>query len=140
MQDETTAPQTRSTRQRRAIESCLSEFDDFRSAQDIHGAMKERGENVGLATVYRGVQALVDAGLVDVVKTDSGESVYRRCSPTHHHHLVCRDCGKTVEIEGPTVEEWAASVSARHGFVDVNHTVELFGTCAECSRAGVTPT
>ena len=126
----------RSTRQRRAIEATMTGFDDFRTAQEIHDSLVRQGEAVGLATVYRGIQWLLEAGKVDVVTSGSGESRYRRCSETHHHHLVCRECSRTVEIEGPAVEHWAAAVSERFGFVDVNHTVELFGTCAGCQADG----
>ena len=69
---------------------------------------------------------------LDVLRTEDGEAVYRRCSTTHHHHLVCRSCGRTVEVEGPTVERWADSVADRHGFTDVSHTLEIFGTCPDC--------
>jgi Fur family ferric uptake transcriptional regulator len=75
------------------------------------------------------VQALVDDGQIDALRTDDGESVYRRCGTGHHHHLVCRECGRTVEVEGPAVERWAAQVAAEHGFADVEHTVEIVGTC-----------
>ncbi|WP_340539811.1 Fur family transcriptional regulator [Nocardioides sp. GXZ039] len=130
-QQASSAP-ARSTRQRRAVEAALHASDDFRTAQEIHDALRRDGESVGLATVYRTLQALSDAGDVDVVKTDAGESVYRRCSTTHHHHLVCRHCGRTVEIEGPAVERWAAAQAAEHDYADVSHTIELFGTCPEC--------
>lgn len=109
---------------------------DFRSAQDIHEALRDEGEPVGLATVYRTLQSLVDAGEVDALKTDAGEAVYRSCSRTHHHHLVCRQCGRTIEIEGPAVERWTTAVASRHGYRDVNHTLELFGLCPVCQRAG----
>lgn len=123
----------RSTRQRTAVASLLDEVDDFRSAQDLHDLLKRRGESVGLTTVYRTLQTMANTGAVDVVRTDDGESVYRRCaSGRHHHHLVCRSCGRTVEIEGPTVESWANGVAAEHGFTDLSHTVEIFGTCANC--------
>lgn len=125
----------RFTPQRRAIEAAISGFGDFRSAQDIHSVLRDSGQQVSLATVYRGVQWLVEAGRVDTVMNDAGESLYRQCSRTHHHHLVCRHCGRTVEIEGPAAETWAASVADQFGFVDVNHTMELFGTCASCRLA-----
>jgi len=70
---------------------------------------------------------------VDVLRTDDGESMYRRCSSGHHHHLVCRECGRAVEVAGPAVEKWADQVAAAHGFTDVTHTVEIFGRCPECS-------
>lgn len=73
---------------------------------------------------------------VDVLRTSDGESVYRRCSTgEHHHHLVCRVCGKAVEVEGPAVEKWAEAIAVEHGYVNVAHTVEIFGTCAECAAA-----
>ena len=90
-------------------------------------------QTVGLATVYRTLQALADDGEVDVLRTDDGEAVYRRCCTGHHHHLVCRACGRTVEVEGPTVERWADTVAAEHGFTDVRHTLEIVGTCADCA-------
>lgn len=130
----------RSTRQRAAVAAALAQVDEFRSAQDLHDILKHQGDSVGLTTVYRTLQSLADAGEVDVLRTHDGEAVYRRCSTgDHHHHLVCRVCGKAVEVEGPAVEKWADSVAASHGFVDVDHTVEIFGTCAEChaSAAGL---
>ncbi len=128
----TTTGASRPTRQRRAIASVMEAFDDFRSAQEIHALLSERGERVGLSTVYRGLQSMADAGEIDSLRTESGESIYRRCSATHHHHLVCRSCGATVEVEGPTVEKWTRSVAAAHGYSDVSHTLEIFGTCGSC--------
>jgi Fur family ferric uptake transcriptional regulator len=117
------------------VAAALAEVDEFRSAQELHDLLKHRGDSVGLTTVYRTLQSLADAGEVDVLRTDDGEAVYRRCSDGHHHHLVCRVCGKAVEVEGPAVEKWAEAVAADHGFVDVAHTMEIFGTCAECAAA-----
>ena len=123
---------TRPTRQRRAVAGALQRFEDFRSAQDIHDLLRRSGDNVGLSTVYRTLQALADGGEVDVLRTEDGEAVYRRCSTTHHHHLVCRSCGRTVEVEGPTVERWAEKVAAEHGYDEVSHTLEIFGRCTDC--------
>ncbi|MFA7323233.1 MAG: transcriptional repressor [Candidatus Nanopelagicales bacterium] len=127
----TTAPQ-RQTRQRSAVASALQGIDDFRSSQQLHEYLREHGESVGLTTVYRTLRAMADAGEVDVIVREDGESVYRQCSNSHHHHLVCRNCGATVEIEGPTVERWADAMAAEHGFTQVSHTMELFGLCAHC--------
>ena len=122
----------RPTRQRRAVATVLQSCDDFRSAQEIHELLRRRGENVGLSTVYRTLQALADGGEVDMLRTEDGEAVYRRCSTSHHHHLVCRSCGRTVEVEGPTVERWSSAVAREHGFSNVSHTLEIFGTCPSC--------
>lgn len=132
-------PTARSTRQRRAVEAALDASADFRTAQEIHETLRREGDSVGLATVYRTLQVLTDAGEVDVVKTDGGEAVYRRCSSSHHHHLVCRHCGRTVEIKGPAVEKWASAMATEHGYADVSHTIELFGTCPECHPGKESP-
>ncbi len=123
---------TRPTRQRRAIAAVMESLEDFRSAQEIHALLSDRGERVGLSTVYRTLQALADADQIDSLRTESGESIYRSCSATHHHHLVCRSCGATVEVEGPAVEKWTRSVAAAHGYRSVSHTLEIFGTCGAC--------
>lgn len=123
----------RATRQRGAVIDLLDTAEGFRSAQELHDELRRRGENIGLTTVYRTLQSLAAADLVDMVRTDTGESVYRRCAaPHHHHHLVCRSCGSAVEVSGGEVEAWAADVAAAHGFSEVSHTIELFGLCADC--------
>ncbi len=126
----------RATRQRAAISALLDKLDDFRSAQELHDELRRRGEGIGLTTVYRTLQQMATAGLVDTLRTDTGESVYRRCSDGHHHHLVCRACGSTVEVQGRQVESWAAEVAREHGFSDVSHTIEIFGICGVCTAKG----
>ncbi|SIN13782.1 Fur family transcriptional regulator [Micromonospora cremea] len=124
----------RNTRQRSAVSALLAEMEGFHSAQDLHAMLRQRGERVGLTTVYRTLQGLADAGEIDVMRPPGGEHLYRRCSEGHHHHLVCRACGSTVEVAGPAVESWADRVAAQHGYDDVSHTLEIFGTCPTCAR------
>lgn len=123
----------RPTRQRAAIAAVVAASPQFQSAQELHATLQDGGSTVGLATVYRALQAMAADGEVDARRTDDGETVYRSCSDGHHHHLVCRVCGRTVEVEGPTVERWLAQVSAEHGFTEMGHTVEITGLCAQCS-------
>jgi Fur family ferric uptake transcriptional regulator len=111
----------------------LDDQDGFRSAQDLHAGLRRQGDPVGLATVYRALQALVDDGDVDLLRGPDGEAAYRRCSPVHHHHLVCRSCGTTVEVADLPVQRWANRIAAEHGFADIQHQVEVFGTCAACA-------
>lgn len=125
----------RQTRQRTAVKAALEGREEFMSAQQLHDVLRHDGASVGLTTVYRSLQALAEAGEVDQLVTDDGETVYRRCSPEHHHHLVCRTCGRTVEIAGPAVESWADAVGREHGFTDVSHTLELVGRCGSCASA-----
>jgi Fur family ferric uptake transcriptional regulator len=125
----------RNTRQRGAVSALLAEVDDFRSAQELHAMLRSRGDNVGLTTVYRTLQALANSGEIDVMRPPEGEQLFRRCSRGHHHHLVCRGCGRTVEVEGPAVEFWANRIAAQHGFIKISHTLEVFGTCPTCAGA-----
>jgi Fur family ferric uptake transcriptional regulator len=125
----------RNTRQRRAVIAILGDLDGFASAQEIHDILTRRGESVGLSTVYRSLQSLADSEEVDALRNDDGEVLYRQCSAGHHHHLVCRSCGRTVEVEGPTVERWADKIAGENGFRDVAHTLEIFGTCDACASA-----
>ena len=128
----------RTTRQRAAVAAVFDTLEGFHSAQEVHALLRSTGDPVGLSTVYRTVQSLADDGELDSIRTDSGEALYRRCSTSHHHHLVCRACGRTVEVAGPTVERWADRVADEHGFADVSHTLEIFGTCAECRTGAPT--
>ena len=125
----------RDTRQRRALRGHLADCESFLSAQQLYDDLRAGGEKIGLATVYRTLQVMAEAGEVDVIRTDEGETLYRKCGPRHHHHLVCRGCGLTIELEGPSVERWATKAADDHDFSDVTHTLELFGLCADCTRA-----
>lgn len=133
----TSTPQRR-TRQGATIADALAGLDEFRTAQDIHDLLRARGEKIGLATVYRHLQALTDAGEVDVIRTADGQASYRGCGEAthdHHHHLICRACGRTVEVELDGVEELIDRLSSAHGYTDVDHSLELRGLCATCSAA-----
>lgn len=126
--------QSRSTRQKRALAQVMAESRRFRSAQELHEALIDRGESVGLTTVYNQLRAMAEAGLVDTLRAPDGETLYRQCETNaHHHHLRCRYCGRTVEVKGISVERWAERVAARAGFVDVDHTLEVVGTCPGCA-------
>src|ERR1700730_17258667 len=120
----------RGTKQATALAAALASLPGFCSAQEIHAELRRRGENVGLTTVYRHLQVLTENGDVDTIRDPSGEILYRQCATTvHHHHLTCRVCGRSVEVEGRAVEQWAEKVAAEAGFTSVDHTVELFGLC-----------
>ena len=125
----------RETRQRTAVSAALDEVDTFVSAQQLHARLRDGGDPVGLATVYRTLQQLADDGAVDVLRTGDAELMYRRCSTGHHHHLVCRVCRRTVEVDSVAVERWARTTAADHGFVEVDHLVEVVGTCASCAAS-----
>jgi Fur family transcriptional regulator, ferric uptake regulator len=127
-----TVPQ-RKTRQRAAVEEILGRTDQFRTAGQIHDDLRHSGSGIGLTTVYRTLQLMAGADQLDCIRTDEGETAYRRCSTGHHHHLVCRSCGRTVEVEGPAMETWTNQIASDHGFQDVQHNLEIFGLCSECA-------
>lgn len=123
----------RNTWQREAVKDALAGNENFVSAQSLHATLRDSGSPIGLATVYRALSGLATEGEADSLQQE-GESLYRACTPQHHHHLICRNCGLTVEIEADDVERWAHSVAAEHGFTQPNHVVDVFGLCAGCSQ------
>jgi Fur family ferric uptake transcriptional regulator len=128
----------RSTRQAAAIQDVLREADGFRTAQQLFDELRQRGDSVGLTTVYRNLNLLAESGMADVVHRADGESQFRLCGGAdrdadHHHHIVCRVCGRSVEVAGPEVEKWAERVATEAGYTQISHTVELFGLCPDHS-------
>ena len=123
----------RNTWQREAVREALETSEGFVSAQALHSRLRETESPIGLATVYRALASLAGEGEADSLQQD-GESLYRACTTGHHHHLICRNCGLTVEIEADAVEAWARTVAGEHGFTQPSHVVDVFGLCANCSR------
>lgn len=126
----------RNTWQRQAVRAALGDRPGFVSAQELHASLRGSGSPIGLATVYRALADLAGEGEADSLQSAEGESLYRACaSSTHHHHLICRNCGTAVEIEADDVEEWASATAARHGFTEPRHVIDVFGLCPGCSAA-----
>jgi Fur family ferric uptake transcriptional regulator len=131
----------RNTKQAAAVEQVLHDADGFRTAQQVFDEVRSRGNGIGLTTVYRHLNLLADHGSADVVHRADGESQYRLCgepgvahgTEEHHHHVVCRQCGRSVEVSGPEVEAWAERVAREAGYTQVSHTLEVFGLCPEHS-------
>ena len=123
----------RNTWQKDAVKHALGEAAGFVSAQQLHLVLRNHGSTIGLATVYRALADLAAAGDADSLQSKDGELLYRACGTEHHHHLICRSCGKTVEIEASKVETWADEVAKSHGFTQPSHTIDIFGVCASCN-------
>ncbi|ASY15638.1 Fur family transcriptional regulator, ferric uptake regulator [Candidatus Planktophila sulfonica] len=122
----------RMSRSNPRVLSTLERAGGFASAQEVYRLMQREGESIGLTTVYRSLQSLVNDKIVDVLRREDGEAIYRLCGEAHHHHLVCKSCGVTVEIEGGAIEKWAKVMAEEHGFREVGHTAEIFGLCSKC--------
>lgn len=128
--------QQRNTWQRERVREALSDAQRFVSAQDLYATLRDENTGIGLATVYRALATLAASGEADQLKSPDGEAIYRACASTgHHHHLICRSCGRTVEIEAHDVEQWARRTAAQHGFTEAEHVVDIFGLCADCTAA-----
>jgi Fur family ferric uptake transcriptional regulator len=142
MSTRTRPTRERSTTQGAVVRQALLEQNGFRSAQDVYAALRGAGHKIGLSTVYRHLQLLTELGTADAIYNPDGETTYRFCGDNavgHHHHLVCRQCGRAEEVEGRAVERWATEIASKHGYVDVDHTVEVFGICRSCARTQDSP-
>lgn len=126
--------QKRSTWQKTAVNDQLAKSEGFVSAQQLHLQLTGAGKKLGLTTVYRALTDLVEQGAADTLVLGDGEMRYRICTPEHHHHLICGQCGKTVEFDLPGFESQAQTIAQTHGFSAVSHELELIGICADCAN------
>ena len=110
----------------------LAREPDDATAQELWSRLRDGRSTTGLATVYRTLALLVDAGVVDVLSHHSGEQCYRLCGEAHHHHLTCERCHRVVEVEKCDIGGWVDKAAKRHGFVATEHRVEISGICADC--------
>lgn len=123
----------RATPQRTAIVGELVREPNDVTAQELHDRLRARGGSApGLATVYRTLTRLADAGVVDALTHHAGELCYRVCGDDHHHHFVCSRCHRVVEIGDCRIDAWLDDLAGRHGFDVTGHSVELEGVCAGC--------
>jgi Fur family transcriptional regulator, ferric uptake regulator len=123
----------RATPQRVAIIRALEGKERPVTAQSLHEEVRERG-GPGLATVYRTLRALADAGTAETFPAGEGEVAYKLCAVEHHHHLICERCDQVVTIPSCEVEDWATAVGRRRGFAVTGHRADVYGLCASCRR------
>jgi Fur family ferric uptake transcriptional regulator len=123
------------TRQRDLVAQMVFLSDDHPSVDAILRRLKERGEAVGTATVYRTLELLVESGLVRA--HDFGEG-FKRYEPmpaqAHHEHLICERCGVVVEFQNERLERMLPIIADEHGFQHSLHRVEIYGVCRDCRR------
>lgn len=130
------------TRQRLLVlEQMAAHPGEHLTAEEIHGLAKETCPNVGLATVYRTLQVLVELQLADRISFDDGFVRYElghlpgeEQEKHHHHHAICLGCGKVIPFKEDLLETLEQSLRERLGFVVTNHEVKLFGYCRSCQK------
>ena len=132
----------RLTMPRQAILEVLSNTEEHLSAEEIYLAVHKIYPNVGLTTVYRTLELLVDMGLV--FKFDFGDKRARYelsqgpMSKKHHHHLVCTNCGRIIDYtdfideEKELLRRTEAGLSKKYNFKITNHLIQFYGLCEEC--------
>jgi Fur family ferric uptake transcriptional regulator len=126
----------RVTRQRVLVLEALADEPHDATAQQLHERLRAAGKSIGLATVYRTLASLSEAGVVDALAHRRGETCFRLCrSAEHHHHLLCSECHRVVELSPCALEDWLAEVAATHGFVASEHRLEVTGVCSDCRQA-----
>jgi Fur family transcriptional regulator, ferric uptake regulator len=122
----------RVTSQRLLVLEELSREPHDLNAQDLYRRLRGGGRRIGLATVYRTLGSLAQHGVIDTLAHTPGETCYRFCSDGHHHHLVCSECHRVVELGDCGIEDWLTEAAAKENFVPTAHHVEVVGVCGAC--------
>lgn len=120
----------KTTLQREAIVDAFLESQGHVGLEDLLSRAREKNPGVGLATVYRTVKLLEEAGIAASRQFGSGQTLYELAvDGEHHDHIICKECGYIVEFENDEIEALQEKIAKRQGFVIVNHRHELFGLC-----------
>lgn len=129
------------TTQRLAVLTALSkEQDSHLTAEEIYELVKVESPDIGLATVYRTIQMLLELKIVDRIYLDDGYvryelgHVYEDEDGHHHHHLICVKCGRVMSFQGDLMEEFEKRMEDKTGFFIQDHDVKLYGYCADCQK------
>ena len=122
----------RLTRQRLIVAEGLAKGQVALSAQELHARIRAGRQRIGLATVYRALEAQVADGKATRLERPGHVYVYAPCAPIHHHHLVCSSCQRVEDMAEEVVRPMLRSVRARHGFQVDHAQLDLYGLCARC--------
>jgi len=123
------------TRQRKIICDAILRLNTHVDADELHKDVTHQGHDIGLATIYRTLNLLTEAGLLEMKTFQDGRSLYELREPDgHHDHLICLDCGRVVEFENDQIEKIQQDIARRHGMQLKTHRLDLFGHCqiVEC--------
>ncbi len=124
------------TKKQSIILNFLQEFPDALSAQDLHRVLREKGHSIGLATVYRALEALKLQGVIKSTTTPQGEALYS-VIPIDRHHLYCLRCGRSFPIDMCPLEGINQQLKDKYNFHVYYHTLEFFGICSQCQSSSI---
>ena len=125
----------RPTTPRQAIIELVAPRRDHFSAQEVWDEVRGRHRGIGRATVFRTLDLLAELGVLNRIHTDDGCNRYTVCETTHHHHLMCVECGAVASLEAADIEQQIRRMAGAAGFELLTHHLELVGRCANCRRA-----
>jgi Fur family ferric uptake transcriptional regulator len=124
------------TPHRRLILDTFIANEGHRSVEDIHHDVRERDPRVGYTTVYRTMKLLSDAGLAREVDLGDGMTRYEHLyNHRHHDHMICTECGRSVEFLNPQIEKLQEQAAEKLGFRVVDHRLHIYGLCRFCRKA-----
>ena len=121
--------------QREQILDIFLKTEKHPAINDLYDLVRKENPQIGLATVYRTMRVICDAGLAR--ETDFGDSIRRfehKYKHQHHDHLICLKCGRIIEVISPGIEKLQESLARKHRFKAVRHRMEIFGICRTCKR------
>ncbi|MDP8924316.1 MAG: transcriptional repressor [Chloroflexota bacterium] len=126
----------RLTTPRQAIIKLVAPRQDHFSAQEVWDEVRERYSGIGRATVFRTLDLLTELGVLNRIHTGDGCHRYTVCETTHHHHLMCVECGTVSSLEAAGIEHQIRRLATEAGFDLLTHHLELVGRCANCRARG----
>ena len=124
--------QLRWTPQRKLILKVFLQNKGHISIDDLHKHIQDKDATIGIATLYRTMKLLTEAGLAEMHNFNEKTTYEHLYQVKHHDHLICKLCGRTVEFEHPLIEKYQLEICQQHGFTLKSHRMELFGICNEC--------
>ncbi len=126
------------THQREAVAETVFVSEEHLSVDDIERRLRDRGDRIGKATIYRTLDLLVRSRLAE--EHDFGEGFkryeHRLSRRPVHEHLICLECGKVIEFQCIEIQGVESRMEAKHGFVPARHRLEIYGLCRECNEKG----
>ncbi len=123
------------SKQREEILDIFLKTEKHPTIDALYQLIRKKHPKIGLATVYRSMRVICDAGLAREVDFGDGVKRYEHeYQHQHHDHLVCLKCGRVIEVLSPRIEHLQETLAKKHNFTPIRHRMEIFGTCRECKR------
>jgi Fur family transcriptional regulator, ferric uptake regulator len=126
----------RLTAPRRAVAQLVADQPGHFTSAGIVAAARTRRLGVGRATTFRTLEVLLEIGAIERIDLPNGEHAYLACEPTHHHHVVCSNCGRSRDIDDAGLRAVVRTIARRTGYRVDDHRLELFGLCPACQATG----